>query len=123
MSGRFESGLDKEHKFAWGSIFSNKYYITVITPSFTVIFHRWGAPRGHYTKCWRLFRQELLRRKINSIYDVYRYANKYDITHFVKHTKRAPSVRHDLANSRPTGEKYTEVGLGSDKKIKSEEDD
>lgn len=102
MSGRFESNLDKEHKFAWGSIvFSNKYHITVITPLYTVIFHRWGAPRGHYTKCWRLFRQELLRRNIESIYDIYKYADKYDITHFVS---------------------YTKVGLGNDKKLKSKED-
>jgi hypothetical protein len=102
MVGRFESGLITERKFAWGSIvFSSKYHITVITPFCTAVFHRWGAPHGHYTKSWRLFRQELLRRNLTNIYDVYKYANRYDITHFVKGTG---------------------VDLRSDETIKSEEE-
>ena len=85
--GRFKSGQITERKLEWGSIiFNDKYHITVKTSFCTAVFHRYGAPQGYYTKYWKLFRQELLRRKLNSVYDVYRYANKFEVTSYVKHT-------------------------------------
>ena len=89
--GRFKSDTIKERELAWGRItFNNKYCITVETQFCTAIFHRYGAPQGYYTKYWKLFRQELLRRKLNSVYDVYRYANKFEVTSYIKHTGVAP---------------------------------
>lgn len=88
--GRFKVGDTKERKFAWGKvIFNDKYRITVETSTMTVIFHRFGAPRGHYGEAWSRFRQELMRRDFNNIYEVYRYANRFDITHFVKGVRLA----------------------------------
>lgn len=85
--GRFKSGQITERKLEWGSItFNDKYHITVKTSFYTAIFHRYGAPQGYYSKYWKLFRQELLRRKLNSVYDVYRYANKFEVTSYIKHT-------------------------------------
>ena len=81
----FEAEKIRERKLVWGRIiFSSKSHITVITPQYTIIFHQFGAPANHYYTAWRLFRQELTRRKLESLYDVYKYANRYDITHFVK---------------------------------------
>ena len=95
---RFEVGNLKERKLAWGKImFTNKYYVTVETPTLTILFHRYGAPKGHY-KSWSYFRQALMVRKLNDIYDVYKYANKFDIIHFVKETRLAG--QHKLDNTR-----------------------
>ena len=80
----------KERKLAWGRIvFNDKYHITVESPPYIIIFHRYGAPRGNYGTSWRLFRQEIRRRRLESIYDVYRYAEKYDVTHYVKRVRVA----------------------------------
>lgn len=82
--GRFKAKMT-ERRFAWGTIiFSSNYHVTVITPSFTAIFHRFGTEKGEYGKSWQRFRKELTRRKLNSVYDVYKYANYYEVTHFVK---------------------------------------
>ncbi|MBR0431228.1 hypothetical protein IJJ05_02990 [Candidatus Saccharibacteria bacterium] len=84
--GRFKSKIT-ERRFTWGTIiFSSNYHITVITPSFTAIFHRFGTEKGDYKKSWQPFRKELTRRRLNSVYDVYKYANYYEVTHFVKGT-------------------------------------
>ncbi len=84
--GRFKSKIT-ERKLTWGTIiFSSNYHITVITPSFTAIFHRFGTEKGDYSRSWQRFRKELTRRKLNTVYDVYKYANYYEVTHFVKGT-------------------------------------
>lgn len=86
--GRFKAGTINERKFTWGKvIFSDIYHITVETPSVTAIFHRYGAPKGHYTESWSRFRKELMRRDLEDIYEIYRYANRFDITHFVKEAR------------------------------------
>ena len=74
-------------EFDWGRIIFKRQTIAAETPSTTTIFHRFGAPRGNYKESWSLFRQELLRRKINSIFDVYKYAERYEVEHFVKNTR------------------------------------
>ena len=84
--GRFKAKMT-ERRFTWGTIiFSSNYHITVITPSFTAIFHRFGTEKGDYKKSWQPFRKELTRRRLNSVYDVYKYANYYEVAHFVKGT-------------------------------------
>ena len=89
--GRFKSDTIKERELAWGRItFNNKYCITVETSFCTTVFHRYGAPQGYYMKHWRLFRQCLLQRKLDSIYDVYRYANRFEVTSYVKNAGVAP---------------------------------
>ena len=83
--GRFEAKHLKIREFNWGRIiFNDKFHLTVQTPRYHIIFHRYGAPHGDYTKSWRLFRQQLLRRKLPNFYDVYKYANHYDIASFVQ---------------------------------------
>ena len=83
--GNFEAGRQKERRLEWGVIeFSSKDHITVTTSSMVVVFHRFGTPKGYYTKQWGPFRREIKRGKLKSIYDVYRYANNYDIAYFVK---------------------------------------
>lgn len=83
--GRFKVGSISERTFKWGKvIFNDTYHITVETPTITAIFHRYGAPKGHYTESWSRFRQELMRRDLESIYEVYRYANRFEVTSFVK---------------------------------------
>ncbi len=85
MTTRFEAKGTRKRRLDWGEIiFTNKFCITVKTSQYTIIFHRYGAPSGHYMKEWRAFRRELIRRKLPSLYDVYRYANNYEITHYVK---------------------------------------
>lgn len=81
----FETNKIRRRKLAWGEIiFTSKFCITVETSQYTIIFHRYGAPSGHYCKEWQAFRRELIRRNLPSLYDVYRYANYYEITNFVK---------------------------------------
>ena len=81
----FETPEIRRRKLSWGEIvFSSKFHITVNTPDYTIVFHRYGAPAGHYTKEWQAFRIELIRRKLPTIYDVYKKANYYEITHFIK---------------------------------------
>ena len=88
---RFEVGSIKERKLAWGKIiFSNKYHITVQTPTMTIIFHRYGAPRGQYY-LWSNFKQALSSRKLEDIYDIYKYANRFDIIHYVKEVHNSRS--------------------------------
>ena len=88
--GRFKVGNISERTFTWGKvIFNDIYHITVETPSITAIFHRYGAPKGHYTESWSRFRQELMRRDLEDIYEIYKYANRFDITHFVKGARLA----------------------------------
>lgn len=83
--GRFKVGNITERKFAWGKVvFNDIYHITVETPSLIAIFHRYGAPKGHYGESWSRFRQEMMRRDLENLYEVYRYANRFEITHFVK---------------------------------------
>ena len=63
--GRFKVGTINERTFAWGKvIFNDIYHIT--------------------TESWSRFRQELMRRDLESIYEVYRYANRFEVTSFVK---------------------------------------
>lgn len=82
--GRFKPKIT-ERKFAWGTIiFSSNYHITVETPSFVAVFHRFGTEKGDYKRSWQPFRRELTRRKLSSVYDVYKIANYYEVTHFVK---------------------------------------
>lgn len=84
MGGRFEN-KKTERNLPWGRIiFSSREHITVETEYTTVIFHRFFAPKGHYSQCWKPFRQEITRRRLDSIYDVYRYAERYEITYFTK---------------------------------------
>ena len=82
---QFEIKKIRERKFDWGRIiFSSRHHITVETPQYTIIFHQFSAPAQSYYKEWRVFRQELTRRNLESLYDVYKYANRYSISHFVK---------------------------------------
>lgn len=74
-------------EFNWGKIIFKRQTIVAETPSTTTIFHRYGAPRGNYKESWSRFRQELTRRTLNSIFDVYKYAERYEVEHFVKNTK------------------------------------
>lgn len=95
MSTRFQAKMN-ERILPWGKIiFSSTHHITVVTPTFTAIFHRFGAEKGNWTNSWQHFRKELTRRKLNSVYDVYKYANHYEVTHFVKGTGV------DLRSDRP----------------------
>lgn len=95
---RFEVGNTRERELPWGKImFTNKYYITVETPTLTILFHRYGAPKGHY-RLWSYFRQALMSRELEDIYDVYKYANKFDVLHFVKETRLVE--KHHLTNTR-----------------------
>ena len=88
--GRFNVETITIRKFSWGKItFDDKYHVTVETPTITAIFHRYGAPRGHYTGSWSRFRQELMRRDLEDIYEVYKYANRFEITHYVKGVRLA----------------------------------
>lgn len=73
--------------FSWGKIIFKRQTIVAETPSTTTVFHRYGAPRGNYKESWSRFRQELTRRTLNSIFDVYKYAERYEVEHFVKNTK------------------------------------
>ena len=87
--GRFEPGPIKERKLKWGTIkFNDKYHLTVITPDTTIIFHRYGAPEGYY-KLWERFRKEMKRAELTSKYDVYKYANRFDVAHYVKEVRLA----------------------------------
>lgn len=80
----FEVGSARERKLAWGKImFTDKYHIIVETPTLTIVFHRYGAPKGHY-RLWSKFRQSLIYRDLKDIYDVYKYANRFEVIHFVK---------------------------------------
>ena len=89
VMGRFESGPIKERKLKWGTIkFNDKYHLTVITPETTVIFHRYGTPDGYY-KLWERFRKEMKRADLSNKYDVYKYANRFDVTHYVKEVRLA----------------------------------
>ena len=75
-------------EFDWGRLLFKRQNITAETPTTTTIFHRYGAPRGNYKESWSKFRQELTRRPLKSIFDVYKYAERYDVEHFVKATNR-----------------------------------
>ena len=100
--GRFKVGTTNERKFAWGKvIFNDIYHITVETNTITAVFHRYGAPKGHYTESWSRFRKELMRRDLEDIYEVYKYANRFEITHYCKGVK---------------------LSSRSDEKVKSKED-
>ena len=92
--GRFEGNCVSSRKLEWGEIiFSDKYHITVVTPTITAVFHRYGAPIGNYSSSWKRFRQELLRRDLKTLYDVYKYANRFEITHFVYGARLAPKKK------------------------------
>lgn len=83
--GRFEAKSVKIRKLSWGDIvFRDGYCIEVITPDTTVIFHRYYAQKGNYSGSWADFRRELMRRKLETVYDVYKYADKFEITHNAK---------------------------------------
>ena len=75
-------------EFDWGRLLFKRQNITAETPTTTTVFHRYGAPRGNYKESWSKFRQELTRRPLKSIFDVYKYAERYDVEHFVKATNR-----------------------------------
>lgn len=83
--GRYSANTIEKRSLKWGYItFGHKQRILVDTPEMTIVFHRYGAPRGHYVNSWIKFHQALKSRKLESIYDVYKYADRYDISHFVK---------------------------------------
>lgn len=72
-------------EFSWGKIiFSSKKHITVETPTVTIVFHNFGAPKKDYGRSWRLFRQELRRKNLQGLNDVYKYANHFEILHYTK---------------------------------------
>lgn len=85
-------------EFEWGKLFFKKQNITAETPTTTTVFHRYGAPRGNYKESWSKFRQELTRRPLKSIFDVYKYAERYDVEHFVKSTNKNEEGRSNDDN-------------------------
>ena len=85
--GRFKAGSQKERKLNWGKvIFSSAYTVIVETPTMTVVFHRYGAPSGYY-RIWEDFRKEMKRANLQSIFDVYKYANRFGVTSYIKETR------------------------------------
>ena len=72
--------------FSWGKIIFKRQTIVAETPTSTTVFHRFGAPRGNYKESWVRFRQELIRRDLKSIFDVYKYAERYEVESFAKGT-------------------------------------
>ncbi len=84
----------RHKEFPWGRIeFSSKQHITVITPELVVVFHEFEAPRGSYDRSWRLFIQEVRRRNLKSIYDIYKYSERYEVSNFIKSTR--PEKRYE----------------------------
>ena len=72
-------------EFSWGKIvFSSKRHIVVETPIYKIVFHNFGAPRGDYSKSWGLFRRELRRKNFESLNDVFKYANHFEVLHYTK---------------------------------------
>ena len=76
--------IEKERTFAWGKVEFDKSTITVTTEAYKVVFYYFKETKGTYTKCWRPFRQEVKRRKLENIYDIYKYAEYYGIEYYVK---------------------------------------
>lgn len=104
MVGRFEVGTTKEREFAWGKVtFDSIYHITVETSSMTVIFHRYGTSKGYYTNSWTKFRRALLKRDIQSIYGVYKYADRFDVAHYVKEMKLVGGHDEKLKSKEENG--------------------
>ena len=102
--GRFKVGQQSEREFAWGKvIFNDIYHITVETSTMTIIFHRYGAPKGHYAESWSRFRKEMMRRNLKDIYEIYRYANRFEITHFVKGTRLAQRSDEKVKSKEENG--------------------
>ena len=76
-----------ERIFTWGRVeFSSKDSITVTTPEYKIVFSYFKGQKGRYYKSWRPFRQEIKRRNLKSLYDIHRYAERYDIDYYVKET-------------------------------------
>ena len=77
--------IERERTFTWGTVeFTSKSTITVTTASYKVVFYYFKEDKGTYTKAWRPFRQEVKRRKLESLYDIYKYADYYGIEYTVK---------------------------------------
>ena len=91
----FEDVRTKKRCLDWGTItFNDKHHIIVNTPEITVVFHRYGAPKGNYEASWRRFRERLVRAPLCDIYAVHKYACKYDVAYYVKEFRAKPRRAH-----------------------------
>lgn len=86
--GRIKPGRISKRGFSWGTIeFVDKWRIMVEAEGLSIIFHRYGMPKSFYKNNWEKFRAELMRTNLKNLYDVYKYANRYEITHYVSTVK------------------------------------
>lgn len=56
-----------------------------------VVIHRWGSGRKGYTKQWKPFIERLKRHKIGDIYDIVKFANRYDLG-FITSNRPMPEI-------------------------------
>lgn len=68
----------REHKGLTVITYSHDELI-VRTPSHSVIFHAWFAPRVTRAATFRNFQKDLLRRKVLALDDIYRLAQHHDV--------------------------------------------